>query len=169
MTSLEDIWSSKPDAQVQKAATCLDEYSVEAQSAILGEVTRRRLMVGEAVAARPQLTVVQSYVRGWKQFAVFRERAGRKECFTFLAGNLVLVIALLIVGDFSRGAMLAAVVLFFAVQLPQHAVFVRRFHDAGKSAWWLLVELIPFVGWVCLLALLLQSGEAGPNQWGDPT
>ena len=46
---------------------------------------------------------------------------------------------------------------------------VKRFHDLGKSSWWLLTLLIPLVNVYFGLCLLFKKGQAGPNQYGsDP-
>ena len=44
---------------------------------------------------------------------------------------------------------------------------VRRWHDLGKSGWWVFISLIPILGG--LYALVMQgfvAGEPGPNQYG---
>lgn len=46
-----------------------------------------------------------------------------------------------------------------AVLVPSIAFCVRRLHDTGKSGWYYLLGLIPFVGPIILLVLLCQSGE----------
>jgi uncharacterized membrane protein YhaH (DUF805 family) len=51
---------------------------------------------------------------------------------------------------------------------PALAVSVKRWHDRGKSGWWVLVALIPLVGWLWLLVENgLLRGDAGPNRFGD--
>ena len=51
---------------------------------------------------------------------------------------------------------------------PALAVSVKRWHDRGKSGWWVLVALIPFVGW---LWLLIENGflrgDPGANRFGE--
>ncbi len=53
---------------------------------------------------------------------------------------------------------------------PYLAVGVKRYHDHDKSGWWLLVGLIPFIGFFWLLIELgFLAGTDGPNQYGpDP-
>ena len=46
-----------------------------------------------------------------------------------------------------------------ALLIPSIAFCVRRLHDTGKSGWYYLLGLIPFVGPIILLVLLCQSGE----------
>jgi hypothetical protein len=40
-------------------------------------------------------------------------------------------------------------------------VGVRRLHDTGRSGWWLLIGLIPFVGWIILLVFFVQDSQSG--------
>ena len=51
---------------------------------------------------------------------------------------------------------------------PAVALSVKRWHDRGKSGWWVLVALVPFVGWLWMLVENgLLKGTAGPNKFGD--
>ena len=50
------------------------------------------------------------------------------------------------------------------------ALLVKRLHDRGKSAWWLLLYLVPIIGpiWLFIEAGLL-AGDPHPNEFGpDP-
>ncbi len=46
---------------------------------------------------------------------------------------------------------------------------IQRYHDRGKSGFWSLILLIPFIGpiWV-VIECGFCSGEEGSNQWGPP-
>ena len=48
------------------------------------------------------------------------------------------------------------------------ALQVKRWHDHGKSAWWLLIGLIPIVGTVWVIGELgCVRGNPFPNAYGD--
>lgn len=47
-----------------------------------------------------------------------------------------------------------------AVLLPSLAAAARRLHDTGRTAWWLLIGLVPLVGLIVLIVLLAQPGTA---------
>lgn len=49
---------------------------------------------------------------------------------------------------------------------PLIAVAVRRMHDGGRSAWWLLIGLVPIAGLAVHLWML--TGSKGLNRWGPP-
>jgi len=40
-------------------------------------------------------------------------------------------------------------------------------HDIGKSGWWLLIGLIPVIGWIVLIVWLATKSDPGANQWGE--
>ncbi len=53
--------------------------------------------------------------------------------------------------------------------LPWWAVQFRRLHDTDRSAWWLLLLLIPIIGWLIIIAFNCQNGTPGDNRFGpDP-
>ena len=51
------------------------------------------------------------------------------------------------------------------------ALAVKRWHDRGKSGWWVLIGLIPIIGWIwAFVEVGCLRGTVGPNQYGaDPT
>lgn len=52
---------------------------------------------------------------------------------------------------------------------PTLAVSVKRWHDRNKSGWWVLIALVPFVGWIWVLVENgFLRGDAGANRFGDP-
>ncbi len=53
-----------------------------------------------------------------------------------------------------------------ALFVPNMALAVRRLHDTGRSGWWLLLMLVPFVGPLVLLYWYVQPSEDGPNHFG---
>jgi uncharacterized membrane protein YhaH (DUF805 family) len=54
--------------------------------------------------------------------------------------------------------------------LPSLAVQAKRWHDRGKSAWWILINFIPIVGVIWMLIECgAREGTRGPNAFGkDP-
>ena len=52
---------------------------------------------------------------------------------------------------------------------PALALSVKRWHDRGKSAWWVLVMLIPVIGWLwTVIECGLLKGTPGANRFGPP-
>ena len=54
-----------------------------------------------------------------------------------------------------------------ATLIPSFAVSVRRLHDIERSGWFLLLALIPIIGWIILLYWMCQPGTPGQNQFGE--
>jgi uncharacterized membrane protein YhaH (DUF805 family) len=66
--------------------------------------------------------------------------------------------------DFNK----AVLVLIALTLWPWIAVSVKRFHDRGRSGWFLLIALIPFFGALWLLIELgFLRGTPGPNRFGS--
>ena len=50
--------------------------------------------------------------------------------------------------------------------IPSLSVSVRRLHDIDRSGWWLLIGLVPLVGWIVSLIWHLSESESGENRYG---
>ena len=127
-------------------------------------------MAGAAMgaAAQPALTPI-GY---WKKvvlenYANFSGRARRAEYWWAYLINIVIMVVLFIVGAVLGEAGIILPVLFaLAIFIPSLSSAVRRLHDTGKSGWFYLVGLIPFVGGIILLVLLAIDGNRGANEYG---
>jgi uncharacterized membrane protein YhaH (DUF805 family) len=116
-------------------------------------------------AQSPQ-NVVNQYVEVFKKYAVFDGRATRTEFWTFTLGNMVVGVALAILGGISDGFVVLSYLFSLATFLPSLAVGVRRLHDTGRSGWWWLIGLIPLVGAIVLLVFFVQDSQPGTNEYG---
>ena len=111
-----------------------------------------------------------------KKYAVFSGRARRAEYWYFYLFNLLIGIAISIVGliitfisgDFSTMIIvnILAWIYSLAILLPALGVTVRRLHDTGKSGWMMFIVLIPFVGAIWLLVLMCLDSDPGENEYG---
>jgi uncharacterized membrane protein YhaH (DUF805 family) len=105
----------------------------------------------------------------------FEGRARRKEYWMFVLVAVVAGIVLAFIdgmlGIYSENAGIGLLGGLFAISILIQciAVGVRRLHDTGRSGWWLLVNLVPFVGWIVVLVLMALEGKQGDNPYGpDP-
>jgi len=47
------------------------------------------------------------------------------------------------------------------------ALMIKRTHDRDKSGWWILVYMIPIIGWIwSVIELGFLDGTPGPNRFG---
>jgi uncharacterized membrane protein YhaH (DUF805 family) len=60
--------------------------------------------------------------------------------------------------------LLSWVIIGIVVSISAHA---RRFHDIGKSGWWILIFIVPLLGFIIFISLLIQRGDFGPNEFGE--
>ncbi len=53
---------------------------------------------------------------------------------------------------------------------PGLAIQIKRWHDRGKSGWWIFIGLIPLIGQIwALVETGFLPGDDGPNEYGpDP-
>lgn len=59
--------------------------------------------------------------------------------------------------------------LFFYILFVTLSLITRRFHDTGRSAWYLLLLLIPFLGNIIIFVFMLFPGQKRANIYGpDP-
>lgn len=73
--------------------------------------------------------------------------------------------ALLMIAGFDPGA--AESVVNVLLLWPIVAVSVKRWHDRDKSAWWVLVMLLPVIGWLwTMIENGFLRGTEGDNTYG---
>ena len=94
------------------------------------------------------------------KFADFTGRAKRPEYWWFalacFGGSLLLEVA----GSYVSWA------FSLATLVPSLAVGARRLHDMNKSGWMQLIWIVPILGWIYMIYLLAQPGDAADNQYG---
>lgn len=88
-----------------------------------------------------------------RKFSDFSGVAGREEFWWFFLADIV---AGVVIGAFSGWLWL---MYMFGTLIPMWAVGARRLHDIGKSGWWQLLLVVPFVGFVVLVMFWAQEGE----------
>lgn len=98
----------------------------------------------------------------FSKYAEFRGRASRPEFWWFA------LFVVLLGSAFEYVSETAAAIFLIAVLLPFLAVGARRLQDAGKSAWWLLLLLIPVGGIVWLGFLWAMPAVSEPEEDAVP-
>lgn len=119
----------------------------------------------------------------WKKFLFsFDGRIGRKAYWLFLVVVLIITFGIQFA---ALGPMMAAAmenpeaaaqmsmpiwiwIVFIPLIWMSLAVQAKRWHDVDKSAWWILIGFIPFVG--ALISLVFNgfiAGTPGPNRFGE--
>ncbi len=107
------------------------------------------------------MEIINWYIGVWKNFFGFEGRAGRSEFWYFVLVNFI--VSLL----FNVISATLGMIYSLAVLIPSIALGIRRMHDIGKSGWWLLIALIPIIGFFVLIFFYVQPSEEGENRFGS--
>jgi uncharacterized membrane protein YhaH (DUF805 family) len=123
--------------------------------------------VGDAVAgARVKLSPKQVYTS-------MEGRIPRKVFWLYsLALHIPLFIILGIAGAISNTLMMVLAVPAYIIMVwAGICLQSKRWHDRDKSAWWILICLVPAIGglWVLIEAGCLRGTVGGNKYGGDPT
>lgn len=107
------------------------------------------------------------YVAVLKKYTVFQGRARRQEYWMFFLVNIIISIVIGIIDGLISDSTFLGLIYSLAVFLPSLAVAVRRLHDTDRSGWWVLIGLIPIIGFIVLLVFFAQEGNSEPNRFGS--
>jgi uncharacterized membrane protein YhaH (DUF805 family) len=150
-----------------------------AGEAVVSAITARRYPPGPARRSpdsydpADQLPIKETEMHWYtdviRRYTDFDGRADRPEFWWFALINLIVSVGIWVAGialfGLATGELLA-VVYGLATLLPVLGVAIRRLHDTNKSGWWIVVDLVPFVGGIILIVLLAIAGTPGPNRFG---
>jgi len=102
------------------------------------------------------------------QYVGFSGRARRAEYWYFFLFECIVNFVLSMLGNITDMNFFNILITLFnlAVFLPGLAVCFRRMHDTGKSAWYLLIGLVPIVGQILIMLWFIKDSEPGTNQYG---
>ena len=115
----------------------------------------------------------QAVSAAFQNYFNFSGRATRPEYWWFVLFLVVLGIATAIVDFVVLGVDPASTsigpvnaIFTLATIVPSLAVSVRRLHDIDRTGWWLLLALIPLIGFIILIVWACQPSTPGPNRFG---
>jgi uncharacterized membrane protein YhaH (DUF805 family) len=135
---------------------------------------------------------MNDYLSVMRKYAVFSGRASRREYWMFALIVFAIMIACFLLdpllgiyvlpdvfktsssAEFNGKVMasqqrdgigILTAISYLVHLIPGFAVAVRRIHDGNKSAWTMLVALVPLLNFY-LLYLLCRQGTQGPNSYG---
>ncbi|MBO7611102.1 MAG: DUF805 domain-containing protein [Elusimicrobia bacterium] len=106
----------------------------------------------------------------FKHFFDFKGRAGRKVFWLFTLNTIIID---LVLSYFLNNLGVVGVILSVAFSIllffPTLGLDVRRLHDINLSGWWVLIFIIPILGFVALLVFACTPGTEGENKYGPAT
>ncbi len=108
------------------------------------------------------------YTKVIKKYATFDGRARRAEYWYFALFNFLISFAIGFLEALinPEGIGVWGLIYSLFIFLPSLAVSIRRMHDTGRSGWWILIGIIPIIGWIIYLVFVCQDSEPGDNQYG---
>jgi uncharacterized membrane protein YhaH (DUF805 family) len=108
------------------------------------------------------MTFGESISTCFSKYAAFDGRASRSEYWWWFLFTVLISLATGMVSDVLSG------LFSLGVLLPSLAVGARRLHDTDRSAWFLLLWFVPFIGWIILIVWAIQEGKE-PNRYSSAT
>lgn len=113
------------------------------------------------------MTFTEAVKSGFTNYAVFKGRTPRRAFWYWVLFTAVVGVVAGILDSAVGTARALQGLADLALLLPNLAIGVRRLHDVGKSWKWILLILIPVLGWIYLIYLYIQP-SVGPNEYGAP-
>ena len=107
------------------------------------------------VSQNKMMAFTEAVKSAFSHYADFSGRARRSEYWGF--AFFVTIISLIPVVGYIGS---------LVTLIPMLAVGARRLHDIGKSGWFLLLLLVPFVGGIILLVFFCQDSHPNENEYG---
>jgi uncharacterized membrane protein YhaH (DUF805 family) len=97
----------------------------------------------------------------------FKGRATRKQYWLYVLFTFIAFLILAAVVSFlGKTGNIIYTLCQLAILLPSLAILARRLHDTNKSAWWLLLNLVPFIGGLVLFVFAVLPSNEGENRFG---
>jgi uncharacterized membrane protein YhaH (DUF805 family) len=110
--------------------------------------------------------VIDAYMKALNRYTDFSGRTSVGGFWRFVLVNFLIAVALSAMSRISWIFFVLYLIYVIALLVPSLAIAVRRLHDTGKSGWYLLLGLIPCVGFIILIVFYVQPSD-GPNEYGQ--
>jgi len=117
---------------------------------------------------RRNMTYKEAMRSGFSNYAKFRGRASRSEFWWFILFVSLVAVGLYLIDNAIGWGFILGGIWSLAILLPVLGLYFRRLHDTDRSAWWLLITLIPFIGSIVLIVFWVSNGTPGDNKYGSP-
>jgi uncharacterized membrane protein YhaH (DUF805 family) len=105
---------------------------------------------------------------GFRHYAKFGGRASRRAFWWWVLFWWLIDVATNLTLQGFGSSSIPLLGLWLALLLPSISVSIRRLHDSNRTGWWILIGLIPLIGWLALLIMYLNRGDEAANRFGPP-
>ena len=82
------------------------------------------------------------------------------------AGLLSLPVYLIKENDASMGVLIGMFIITILLAWISFATSIKRYHDLGKSGWFVLLQLIPIIGYAFIIYAAFFKGQEHDNKYG---
>ncbi len=113
------------------------------------------------------MTFTEAVKSGFNNYSAFAGRASRSAFWYWALFAAILGTIASTIDRMLGFPMLLQTIVNLGLLLPGLAVGVRRLHDIGKPWKYMLIGLIPILGWAYLIYLYVQP-SVGANEYGEP-
>jgi uncharacterized membrane protein YhaH (DUF805 family) len=118
---------------------------------------------------------MQYYINAIKNYAICSGRARRKEYWMFVLFNVIFSFIASLIDKFAGlnimvdGGSIGIISLIYSlfILIPSLSLMVRRLHDTDMAGGWILIGLIPMIGWILLIVFYCTAGTIGENRFGE--
>jgi len=101
-------------------------------------------------------------------YANFNSRSARPEFWWYVLFSAIVSVVFYVLIQIAPAFNYLQMIYGLATLIPGIAVSVRRLHDIDKSGWFVLIGIIPIIGWIILIYWYIQPGTPGENRFGPP-
>lgn len=148
-----------------------DEQDLDEDEKTAEEIEAERLQNIYADSNVEGLNFFDSIKICFKKTFIYQDRASRSEYWYFTLIYTILSIPLYIYENSDdpteKNLYIISVLCVIILFLPYIAVEIRRMHDINKSGWFILLNLVPFIGFIIVLVMLIEKGTLGKNRFGE--
>lgn len=115
---------------------------------------------------------MESYIKMLTNYFNFKDRTTRKDFWmTVLIGIVISTVLSIVVGFIAKVTKLKIYDIIIGLYtlvlfIPSLAQLVRRMHDVNKSGWYVLLDLIPIIGWILVLVAMCSPSVDENNNYG---
>ena len=165
---IEKLHQMKLDGIITEA-----EFEQSKEQLLRGSAKRTSLQGGSPVQQTfPPTDELITWIKlPLQRYADFNGRSRRKEFWLFQLIYIPITLTVVLFAGMGASSLatLVLAVTILGLFIPQLALQVRRFHDQGKSGWFALFNLIPYIGIFIVLIFMIVEGTEGENEYGpDP-
>lgn len=109
---------------------------------------------------------MKPYISAFKKIKDYSSRSSREEFWMFFLYNLLVWLAVAIIGSILGIVNIIAPIYALAVLPAVISLIVRRLHDVGRSGYWTFLLLLPGIGTIIIMIFAVIDSAPGDNAYG---